>query len=307
MDILKNIKVGLIFPQTEFGVDPLAIRDYAQTAEALGFAHILAYDHVLGANPDRPGGWQGVYNFRHSFHEPLVLFSYMAAHTRWLQFTTGILILPQRQTALLAKQAATLDLLSNGRLRLGVGLGWNPIEYTALNQDFHTRGKRIEEQVELLRKLWTQPLVTYSGRWETIPDAGLNPLPKQRPIPIWFGGRSEPVLKRAAIMGDGWMMPGYRNPADALPDLETLDCHLKEAGRLGIHPAPGQARDFGIEARIQYAEGRPESWFSAIQSWQSAGVTHLSFNTMDSNLDSPEAHLSAIRKLAESLDLKNQH
>jgi probable F420-dependent oxidoreductase len=156
----------------------------------LDFTHILAYDHVLGANPDRPGGWRGPYTYQNPFHEPFLLFSYMAAVTREIEFITGILILPQRQTALVAKQAATLDVLSGGRFRLGVGIGWNQVEYIALNQDFSTRGRRVEEQVGLLRKLWTEPLVDFAGQWHTIPDAGINPLPVQRPIPIWFGGHA---------------------------------------------------------------------------------------------------------------------
>lgn len=300
------MKIGLVYPQTEYGDDPEAIRDYAQTAEQLGFSHILAYDHVLGANPERPGGWQGVYSIRHPFHDPLVLFSYMAAATRKVEFATGVIILPQRQTALFARQAASLDLLCGGRLRLGVGLGWNPVEYTALNENFRNRGIRIEEQVRLLRRLWTEPLVAFDGRWHSIPDAGLNPLPKQRPIPIWFGGSSEPAFRRAAAIGDGWMMPGYRNLADAEAALETLDRFLQAAGRPGIRSASLDTQVFGTEARISFGDGRPESWFSAVQGWQSAGVTHLSFNTMGSNLASSSAHLSAIRRFAESLGLKSQ-
>jgi probable F420-dependent oxidoreductase len=183
------MKIGAVYPQTEYGNDPVAIRDYAQTAEGLGFSHVVAYDHILGANPNRPGGWQGPYTYQSAFQEPFVLFSFMAAATHTLEFTPGIIILPQRQTALVAKQAATLDVLSGGRLRLGVGLGWNEVEYISLGEDFHTRGQRIEEQLLLLRQLWTQPLVEFSGSWHTIPDAGINPLPVQRPIPIWFGGR----------------------------------------------------------------------------------------------------------------------
>jgi len=199
------MKTGVVYPQTEFGSDPAAIKDYAQTVEGLGFTHVLAYDHVLGANPDRPGGWKGTYTYQNAFMEPFVLFSFMAAVTQQLGFITGILILPQRQTALAAKQAATLDRLCSGRLRIGIGLGWNQVEYTALGEDFHQRGRRVEEQVELLRKLWTEPLVTFDGKYDHIPDAGLNPLPVQQPIPLWFGGQAEVVLRRIARMGDGWL------------------------------------------------------------------------------------------------------
>ncbi|MGD2077080.1 MAG: TIGR03619 family F420-dependent LLM class oxidoreductase, partial [Chloroflexota bacterium] len=157
------MEVGVVFPQTEFGNDPAAIRDYAQLAEGLGYSHILAYDHVLGAQPDRQPKLEGPYTYEDPFHEPFVLFSFMAGLTRKIGLATGILILPQRQTALVAKQAAALDVLSNGRLRLGVGIGWNWVEYDALGQDFHRRGRRVEEQVTLLRQLWTQPLVNFEG------------------------------------------------------------------------------------------------------------------------------------------------
>ncbi len=288
------MKIGLVYPQIEFGSDPAAIRDYAQTAEGLGFTHVLAYDHILGANPNRPGGWQGPYTYQNTFQEPLVLFSYMAGFTQKLQFTTGIIILPQRQTALFAKQAATLDVLSGGRLRVGIGLGWNFVEYEALNEDFHNRGRRIEEQVQVLQLLWTQPLVNYKGRWHSIPDAGLNPLPVQRPIPIWFGGHVEAVLKRAAQLGDGWM-PNYRKASDALSSIKLLDRLILEAGR--------KRENFGIEARLHYGDGNPDTWKAAYQEWQAAGVTHVSFNTMGSGLDTPEKHLAAIQAFAREMGI----
>jgi probable F420-dependent oxidoreductase len=289
------MKIGLVYPQTEFGTNPADIRDYARLAEETGFSHILAYDHVLGANPDRTGGWQGVYSSRHAFMEPLSLFSFMAAFTNQIEFTTGIVILPQRQTALFAKQAATLDILSKGRLRVGVGLGWNELEYIALNEDFHTRGRRLEEQVVVLRQLWTQPLVTFNGRWHTIPDVGLNPLPLQQPIPIWFGGTAEPALRRAARLADGWMISTTRSVVDVQPALELIRRALEEAGR---------SRDtFGVEARLAYGAGNPAAWHSLIQEWQAAGATHLSFNTMGHGFDTPLKHLAAVEKLGLALDL----
>jgi probable F420-dependent oxidoreductase len=287
------MKIGLVYPQIEFGSDPSAIRDYAQLAEELGFSHILAYDHVLGANPDRPGGWQGPYTFRNTFIEPMVLFSYMAAFTERIQFTTGIVILPQRQTALFAKQAATLDVLSKGRLRVGVGLGWNEVEYIALNQDFHTRGKRLDEQADLLRQLWTQPLVNFKGRWDTIPDAGLNPLPVQRPIPLWFGGMSEPAVRRAARLTDGWLVSTTRKVADVQPLLDLISRTLDETGRL--------REDFGLEGRLVYGDGDPGVWKSKIDEWTAAGATHLSFNTMGHGFDTPLKHLAAVQKIAAIL------
>jgi len=284
------MKIGVVFPQTEIGSDPAGIRDYAQAAEELGFTHVLAYDHVLGANPNRPGGWAGPYTFQTPFYEVFVLFSFLAGFTRRIELATGILILPQRQTALVAKQAATLDLLSGGRLRLGVGLGWNEVEYTSLNEDFHNRGKRIEEQVALLRRLWTEPLVDFKGEWHAVPDAGINPLPVQRPIPIWFGGHAEPVLRRTARLGDGWM-PNYRSPAEARLSLDLLERFLEEAGR--------SRSQFGVEPRLSYGAGDPKTWETLLRGWQAERVTHLSFNTMGSGFRTPQEHIQAIRKFAE--------
>jgi probable F420-dependent oxidoreductase len=182
------MQLGVVFPQTEIGNDPSIIRDYAQTAEGLGYSHILAYDHVLGASVKNRTDWRGPYTSDTPFHEPFVLFGYMASITERVGFTTGVIILPQRQTALVAKQAAQVDLLSGGRLRLGVGIGWNEVEYEALGEEFGNRGRRMEEQVELLRRLWTEPVVDFTGRWHRVPEAGINPLPVQRPIPVWIGG-----------------------------------------------------------------------------------------------------------------------
>jgi probable F420-dependent oxidoreductase len=288
------VKIGVTFPQIEFGNDAHAMRDYAQTVEALGFSHILAYDHVLGANPNRPGGWNGPYTYQNPFHEPFLLFSHMAAVTQKIGFITGVIILPQRQTALVAKQAASLDVLSGGRLRLGIGIGWNRVEYVALNQDFTTRGRRVEEQVDLLRRLWTEPLVEYTGRWHTIPDAGINPLPVQRPIPIWFGGHADPVLRRVARMGDGWL-PLFKTPAEARPALQKLDDYLAQAGRT--------RKDIGIEPRLQYGDGEPETWLALARAWQEAGATHLSVNTMGCGFATPADHMHALRTFAEAMDL----
>ena len=285
---------GIVFPQTEFGSDPAAIRDYAQTAEALGYTHILAYDHVLGANPDRPGGWQGPYTHRHPFHDPFVLFSYMAAVTQTIQFVTGILILPQRQTAVVAKQAATLDRLSGGRFRMGIGVGWNEVEYIALNQEFHTRGRRLEEQIDVLNQLWTQPLVNYAGTWHTIPDAGLNPLPLQQPIPLWFGGHAGVVLQRVARWGQGWL-PNYRHPDQARPSLDKLQTLLAENGR--------SLAGIGIEPRLSFGSGDPAAWHSLIAAWRAAGATHITLNTMNLHYTQPAQHLAAITAFANAVGL----
>ena len=288
------MKIGVVFPQTEFGNDPTAIRDYAQTAESLGYTHILAYDHVLGANPERPGGWSGPYTHKTPFHEPFVLFSYMAALTEQMEFVTGILILPQRETAVVAKQAATLDILNNGRFRMGIGVGWNKVEYIAQNQDFHTRGKRIEEQIVVLRKLWTEELVNFTGEWHTIPDAGINPLPVQQPIPIWMGGHAEVLLQRVARTGDGWM-PNYRQAEDAQPALDALDGYLAEYGR--------SRSDIGLEARLHYQDGNPDNdnWHKTFAGWQQAGATHITINTMGAGLQTPQQHIQAITHFAQEM------
>jgi probable F420-dependent oxidoreductase len=288
------MKIGVVYPQTEYGSDPIAIRDYAQTAEGLGYSHILAYDHVVGANPDRPGGWKGPYTYLTPFHEPFTLFAYMAGVTEAIGFTTGIIILPQRQAVLVAKQAATLDVLSGGRLRVGVGLGWNEVEYISLGEDFHTRGRRIEEQVQLMRELWTRPLVSFSGRWHTIPDAGINPLPVQRPIPVWFGGHAEPALRRIARLADGWM-PNYRSAAEAGPALELLERTLSEAGR--------DREGLGLEARIPYGEGDPDTWEALIRDWTVIGATHFTINTMGAGFETSARHLDALRKFAGAVGI----
>src|SRR5213593_1144737 len=205
------MKYGVVFPQIEFGNDPQAIKDYGQAAEALGYDYLLVYDHVLGAHPNREPKLTGPYTHQDPFHEPMVLFGFLAAVTTRLQLTTGILILPQRQTVLVAKQAAEIDVLSSGRLRLGIGLGWNYVEYDALNETFENRGRRSAEQIEVLRALWTQQVVDFRGKFHRISHAGLNPMPIQRPIPIWFGVGSrdhavppEAALRRIARLADGW-------------------------------------------------------------------------------------------------------
>lgn len=197
------MRIGVVFPQTEIGSDPAVLRSYAQRVEELGFTHILAYDHVVGADPRVHRGWRGPYDIDSTFHEPFVLFGYLAAITS-LELVTGVIILPQRQSVLVAKQAAEVDLLTGGRFRLGIGLGWNAVEYEALGETFTNRGKRSEEQVELMRRLWTERSVTFDGKYHTVTAAGLAPLPVQRPIPVWFGAASDRAFERAGRLGDGW-------------------------------------------------------------------------------------------------------
>ena len=211
------MKVGVVFPQIEIGPDPAVVRDYAQTAEGLGYTHLLVYDHVVGADLTNRPGWRGAYSLQSQFHEPFVLFGYLAALTR-LELVTGVIILPQRQTVLVAKQAAEVDVLTGGNFRLGVGVGWNQVEYEALNENFHNRGRREEEQIEVMRRLWTEESVSFKGRWHTISEAGLNPLPIQRPIPIYVGGSTDPAFRR--IGKDGAITCLFNLSAD--PIIVTL-------------------------------------------------------------------------------------
>lgn len=286
------MRVGVVFPQTEIGADPAYLKDFAQAAEELGFAHILAYDHIVGANPASRPGWKAPYSHLDMFHEPLVLFAYLAGVTKKIELCTGIVILPQRQTVLVAKQTAALDVLSGGRLRFGIGIGWNAVEYEALGEDFNNRGRRSEEQIEVLRQLWSQPAVTFQGRWHKITDAGINPLPVQRPIPLWFGGGDERALRRLARLGDGWF-PLLPPDEKCRAAIEKIRDHAKEAGR--------DPQAIGIEGRVSYGQGSADAWRNNLGAWKNLGASHASFNTMKAGLKSPSAHIEAMRQFARSL------
>ena len=281
------MRYGVVFPQTEIGTDSSAIRDLAQAAEELGYHHILAYDHVLGANPASRPGWQPPYTYKDTFHEPFVLFGYLAGLTKGIELVTGIIILPQRQTVLVAKQAAALDVLSGGRLRLGIGIGWNPVEYEALGANVMNRGRRSEEQVDVMRKLWTQELVTFEGKWHKITDAGLNPLPIQRPIPIWFGGGHEKTLRRVARLGDGWF-PQLAPDDKCRATIAKLRAYAREAGR--------DPQTVGIEGRLSIGQRSEAEWAKDVKAWQELGASHLTVNTMKAALASPSDHIRAIRR-----------
>jgi probable F420-dependent oxidoreductase len=285
------MRIGVVFPQTEISADPVAARDYAQAAEELGYSHLLAYDHVLGADITNRPGWRGAYNSKDLFHEPFVLFGYLAGLTRRLELVTGVIILPQRQTALVAKQAAEVDILSGGRLRLGVGIGWNAVEYEGLNENFHDRGKRSEEQIALLRLLFSQEVVDFTGRWHRIPEAGINPLPG-RAIPIWLGGSPDAVLPRVVALGDGWF-PQMRPEPEGRQAVERLRTLAEAAGR---DPAT-----IGIEARIPF-RGDADALLRDARAWRAIGATHAGINTMNAGFDSPAAHITAIRQARSILD-----
>jgi probable F420-dependent oxidoreductase len=289
------MKIGVVFPQTEIGADPGAVRTYAQRVEQLGFSHVLAYDHVVGADPSVHTGWSGPYDLHTTFHEPLVMFGYLAGITTSVELVTGVIILPQRQAVLVAKQATEVDVLTGGRLRLGVGLGWNAVEFEALDMDFNTRGQRMEEQIELMRRLWTERSVTFSGKFHRVTGAGLAPLPVQQPIPVWIGAQSPRAYRRVGRLADGWfpmMAPG--------PDLE--------AAREVVHQvAVAAGRDpntIGMEGRMSWS-ANPEEIAEGLRAWERAGATHVSVNTMGADLRSVDDHLAALEtaaKAAESLD-----
>ena len=304
----KAVRIGVTFPQTEIGADAGAVRAFGAAAEDLGFDYLVALDHVLGAHPRNRPGWTGPYDHTHMIHEPFVLFGYLAGVTRTIELFTSVIILPQRQTVLVAKQAAAIDVLSGGRFRLGVGIGWNEPEYEALGENFRNRGRRSEEQIEVLRKLFTEDLVTFAGKWHRITDAGLNPMPVQRPIPIWMGGGSavsvrtstdtgkatrlggnEPVMRRIARLGDGWFPQFAAAAEDARHQIEQMRGYVREAGR--------DSGAFGIEGRIAMSVSPGEDeWTEALGRWKEYGATHVAVNTMNAGLRGADVHIDAIRR-----------
>ena len=287
------MQIGVIYPQTELPTDADTVRAYVRTVEELGYRHFEIYDHVLGADPAVHTGWKGPYDVDTTFHEPLVFYGFLAAITQ-LELVTGIIIAPQRQTALLAKQAAEVDILSEGRFRLGIGAGWNPVEYEGLAQDFSTRGRRMEEQIGLLRRLWTERSVTHEGTFDRVVGAGLAPLPIQRPIPIWLGGLSPAAYRRMGRLADGWfprVEPG--------PDLDEARAVIATAAaEAGRDPTA-----IGMDARIRQGAGGTDDLVRDAQRWRDAGATHMSVDTMGSGLPGLDGHLEALAKASEALQL----
>ncbi len=284
------MRIGVIFPQTEIGSDMGAIRAYAQAASDLGYRHLLAYDHVLGADPAHRPGWSG-YTMDEQFHEPFVLFGFLAAAVPGLELVSGVIILPQRQTALVAKQAAQVDLCTGGQFRLGVGVGWNPVEYEALGEDFSTRGRRIEEQISVMRSLWTDPVVSIEGSYHRIVEAGLNPMPVQRPIPVWMGGDSEIAMARTGRVADGWFPHGRPDEKDVLAGrIARVHAAATEAGR-----SPDAV---GIEGRLSVSEVPEEEWPAELVRWRALGVSHLGLNTMGIGLATADDHIEVLRRFA---------
>jgi probable F420-dependent oxidoreductase len=293
------MEIGVVFPQTDIGSDVSAIREYAEAVEAFGYRHVMIYDHVVGADTSVHGDWHGPYELTDAFHEPFVLYGFLAGISS-LALMTGIIVLPPRQTVLVAKQAVEIDLLTRGRLRLGVGLGWNKLEYEALGVDYSVRGRRIVEQIELMRLLWTQDSVTFRGEFERLTGAGLNPRPVQQPIPVWYGGESPVAYRRAGRLADGWI-PDNMLPGPTL-DAATEIVHqaAREAGR--------DPTTLGMQGRIKW--GKDGAKFSLdrlvelTHQWREAGATHVAINTMYANLPSLDAHIRVLEKVAGALELR---
>ena len=278
------MEFGCVLPHNEIGTDPQAIKAWAQGVEALGATHMLIYDHVLGADRDRSGGFEGPYDKDIAFHEPFTTFAFLAGVTQSIDFVTTVLVLPQRQTALVAKQVAQLAILSSNRFRLGIGTGWNQVEYEALNEDFDNRGKRQEEQVELMRALWADETVSFDGKYHRVTKAGINPRPSA-PVPIWFGGGAPALLKRCARMGDGWMpvMGANQAAADALALIETE------------RQSRGLTMDgFGVQAQAQFAGGTVERWRSHAMRRRDLGATHLAVATHNAEPTDADGHVARV-------------
>lgn len=294
------MKVGVIFPQTECGTDVKHIGEFVQAVEAMGFDHLFVADHVLGADPrfhSHPS--LGTYSHKAVVHEALTLMAYLAAITSRLTLATGILILPQRQAALVAKQAAQIDVLSGGRLRLGIGVGWNAVEFEALNETFENRGRRSAEQVAVLRALWTQEVVDFRGEFHRISHAGLNPMPIQRPIPIWFGvgSRERPVppeaaLRRIARLADGWS-PNFAPDPQGQAVVARVHQYAREAGR---DPAT-----LPLEGRIRLAGQGPDGWAKQVDAWKALGATFVIAEPRGAGLSFPDGHLDVLRRFKEAV------
>jgi probable F420-dependent oxidoreductase len=285
--------IGVTLPQTEIGGAVADLRTYAEGVEQLGYDHLVAYEHVVGADPAVYTDWSGPYDIDSTFHEPFVLLGYLAGITK-LELAPAVIILPQRQTALVAKQAAEVDLLTEGRFRLGIGLGWNQVEYEALGQDFSTRGRRMDEQVALLRRYWTERSITFEGEFDRVTGAGIAPLPLQRPIPLWFGGGSKPAFRRMGRLADGWLP--MMTPGPELDEaMATIAASAEAAGR--------DPQTIGMEGRITWGGDLDQVKLEAEQ-WRALGATHVSINTMGSGLGPVAAHLEVLAKVAQALALR---
>jgi len=298
------MKIGVIFPQIEIGCDPSILRDFAETAEAVGFSHISAFDHILGAeHSERDPELTGPYLETDDFHEPLTLFSFFAGVTRAIEFVTGVLVLPQRQAPLVAKQAAELAILSQGRFRLGIGVGWNYVEYEGMGEEFRSRGRRLDEQVSVMRQLWSGQVLSYEGEWHHFERIAMSPIPPN-PVPIWFGGFSPAAQRRAARIGDGFLfarvgdsVSGGRPTHDVSTIIDQSQEMKQMVERFGRDP-----QKFGLEGRINFRDGS-ETWRRERDLFEKAGFDYIAINTMRGGIRSPQGHVDVLKEIADQLEL----
>ena len=296
------MEIGVIFPQTEIEADVVAIRDFAQAAQETGYSYLFIADHVLGADAsayDHP--LFGMYNHESVVHESLTTMGYLAGVVPGMGLMTGILILPQRQTALVAKQAAEIDVLCGGKLRLGIGVGWNFVEYEALGMNFQDRGARSAEQIEVMRELWTKESVDFHGKWHDITHAGINPLPVQRPIPVWLGVGSpaapvppDVALRRVALIADGWC-PNFGPDEAGYALQEKVQGYMAEYGR--------DPSDLGLDGRLKTAGNSPEDWVEEVAAWREMGASHLSIENRRAGLKTADQHIEMMRRFKEAVEV----
>jgi probable F420-dependent oxidoreductase len=288
------VRVGVLYPSIEMDTDRGAVKAFIEAVDDLGFDHLLAWEHIFSHDPSQ-FDWvaPNPYTYEDPFPEPFVLFGFAAAIAPRLEYVTNVLVLPQRQTELVAKQAAQVDLFTEGKFRLGVGLGWNKVEYEMLGRSFATRGRRITEQVEVLRKLWAAPLVDYEGEHHRAYGVGINPLPARRSIPIWMGGMTDAAVRRAAHVADGWLTYVPIDEGGWEASFERLFGWLEEAGR--------DPREFGIEGRVYTHEGGPDEWHADAEAWRERGATHIHVNTMDNGLVSVDEHIERLEAVAAAV------
>ena len=284
------MQIGAVFSHGELGGDVSSLRDWAQAVQDLGYDFVVVSDHVVGADPAGYPELERVFPIESRLHEPLTLFAFLAGVAPRLGFLSSVIILPQRQTALVAKQAAEVDVLTGGRLRLGVGIGWNPVEFTVLGMEFRNRARRFEEQIDVLRRLWTERVVTFDGHYHSLRAVGINPLPVQRPIPLWIGAAAEAAVKRACAIGDGYL-PLAPLEGGWQATIDKVHHWLDEAGR--------DPYTFGIEGRLNAGSGTPKEWRQTIEMWRGFGASHLSVSAQ--GLGGGEAQVRRFREVRNIL------
>lgn len=289
------MRYGVFFPTANIGNEPEALKTLATGTESMGFDYIAAPDHVVQAGTPIDEGWRAQYTRDFPHHEPLLLFSFMAAVTKRIRFQTAVLILAQRPAVLVAKQTAELDVLSGGRAELGIGIGWNALEFTALHQNFHNRGKRVEEQIAVLRKLWTEELVDFHGNWHNIDGAGLAPMPIQRPIPLWIGAFAEAAVARAGRVADGWLLKPQLLPGDE-ETHKLLDVYRDAASSVGRDSA-----SLGIGATLHLNDRGVNAWLDEVGAWQELGATQITVRTSTANYAELSQHMDVFQQFREAI------